>query len=122
MCTTKQAARLVAALWDEAQGRERQAAEKGYASVQADRALADLAREREYGDVLAGIALSHATDAPQDSAATGNEGDPVAGTENERAFSLGVMYLLSAIDRGHDPRVGEALPRPRVAEALTLGF
>ena len=125
VCTTPKGAPLVAALWSEAQDRERAAAGKDRAALQAtaDRALADLAREREWGDTLADLALGYATDTrPAESAPEGVDAPGEAGDASEAAFRLGVMYLLSAIDKGHEPRVAAVLLRPKVGEALRLGF
>jgi hypothetical protein len=125
VCTTPKGVPLVVALWGEAQDRERTAAGRERAALQAtaDRARADLAREREWGDTLAGLALGYATDTrPAEHEPESVEAVSEVSDAAEEAFKLGVMYLVHAIDRGHEPRVGAALLRPKVAEALCLGF
>ncbi|HEX8298884.1 MAG TPA: hypothetical protein VF594_06945 [Rubricoccaceae bacterium] len=136
VCTTAKGAPLVSALWSEAQERERAAAraEHDVLKAAADQARDALAMERLWGDELAGMAFDAAhrlkaqPDAPQDDAAgdpAEGEGEPTAGASGvdvETAFRLGVMYLVHAIDRGYEPRVGAALLRPKTTEAIALGF
>ena len=139
VCTTAKGSPLVAALWSEARDRERAAAQAEHAALKAsaDRAREDLEMERLWGDELATMAfdcahrLKEHEYAPEGEDAVGEpaEGpqgkdgeDRGGGGDAEAGFRMGVMFLLNAIDRGYEPRVGAALLRPKVAEALRLGF